>query len=230
MQNNSKISIVVTYLPLSEEVDTMTIRCLDLIHDNTFNEHEVIVVSNGIARESFITGIKYDCDIIELPQNNGNAYAWDRGVSTAQSDIVILMDNDVFVEKDWDKDMIDRLSENGVGVTFPYSVLETDDYRSKQYRGRRDGFCFALKKETYSKAGPFLKDQPFHSYYEDDAFFAEVQLNLGLKLVACEGSKVFHKGQGTTKSIWNKEIEDGINKNKEWFENKYNKQYPYLTK
>ena len=146
------------------------------------------------------------------------------------------MDNDVWVEKDWDKEMIERLFDPNVGIAFPYSIVgdEFDKLNSGfniQYKGRRDGFCFAFKRNVYNEAGPFLCDQPFVlGYYEDDWFEYRVQYNLGLQLVACESSRVWHKGQSTSKKIWNKELEDGIKANKEWFEKKSNGVYPYVTK
>lgn len=230
MQNKLKINVVVTYLPLSKEIDDMTLKCLNLISKNTHNDYDLSIVSNGVVNEYLLKNLVHDCEILEFADNTGNASAWDRGMRNSQNDIVILMDNDVFVKKDWDRQMISTISDKSIGVAFPYSVLGTNDYRARQYRARRDGFCFALRKDVYAKAGPFLKDQPFHSYYEDDAFFAEVQFNLGLRLVACQNSKVMHKGQGTTKKILDKVIEDGIKANKEWFEKKYNNNYPYLEK
>lgn len=222
-----KISIVITYLPVSDNIDRITGKCLEKVEENTFNNKEIILVSNGKVREYLLSNLKVDLEIVELKRNYGNAYAWDRGIQATNNELVILMDNDVFVKKDWDKGMIETLSDD-IAITFPYSILNTNDYRRKEYRGRIDGFCFALKKETYRKVGPFLKDQPFHSYYEDTAFFTEVQFNLNKKLKACPNSKVFHMGQSTTKKIMSAEIKDGVNANKEWFEKKYSKQYPYL--
>lgn len=224
-----KISIIVTYLPVSREIDKMTLKCLELIHGNTYNTYDLTIVSNGKVPESLLSEIKHDCEILESATNSGNAFAWDKGISSSQNSYIVLMDNDVFVRKNWDKEMIDGLSKDNIGVTFPFSVLGTKDYRAKQYRGRKDGFCFAFKKDTYDKAGPFLQDQPFHSYYEDDNYFMNV-MKLGLDLVACENSKVFHKGQGTTQKIMNQEIENGIEANKQWFNNKWGGEYPYLTK
>lgn len=226
----SKISIIIPYLPVSEKADDMTLKCVDLIYKNTYNEKEVIIISNGNVGYKFLSKMNTDCDIKIYSQNYGCAFAWDRGVEFAKNDIVILVNNDVFVEQDWDKEMVERLSDKNIGATFSYSVLGTNDYRMIQYRARKDGFCFAFRKEVYDKTGPFLKDQPFHSYYEDDAFFAEIQFNLGMDLVGCPTSKVFHKGQGTTKEILDEVVKSGIDSNKTWFENKYDGKYPYLKK
>lgn len=219
------ISIVVTYLPVDDEsIDELTTECIDRINKYTSNVFELIVVSNGFTTKT------WGEDILLLNRKNlGNAKAWDQGISIASADTVFLMDNDVFVEPDWDIEMTNKLKRPDIGVTFPYSILGTEDYRATDYRGRRDGFCFALTKSTYAQVGPFLQDQPFHSYFEDDNFFMGVQ-NLRLNLFACPSSRVWHKGQGTTKIVNNKEIEEGKENNKKWFETKWHGEYPSLTK
>lgn len=228
MDNEQKISIVVTYLPVPhEDVIHLTTECFQRIKKNTFYPFELIRVNNGPT----LHGENEDV-VITNKENLGNAKAWDQGVGVASNNVVVLMDNDVWVEKNWDKEMVDRLSEYEVGITFPYSVVgQIPDDQKKEYRGRRDGFCFAFTKDTYNTAGPFLCDQPFKlGYYEDDWFEYRVQHDLGLKLVACPTSKVWHCGQGTTKKVWSKEIDEGIKANQKWYESKTHKVYPYLSK
>lgn len=232
-----KISVVVTiYFPPNiedsgkNEILHLTNKCIERLWDNTYNELELITVKGGF-------GPDYAGDIsIHTEKNLGNPRAWDIGIAAATYDNVILMDNDVWVEEDWDKEMIEKLSDPNTGVSFPHSIVgdEYDKLHSGfdiEYRGRRDGFCFAFNKKTYKKAGRFLEDQPFKlGYYEDDWFFYRVQNKLGLKLISCPTSKVWHKGQGTTKKMWNDYMSKGIDKNKEWYEKKTNNTYPHLDK
>ena len=218
------ISIVVTHMPVNDEMFYLTQTCVLKLRENTINPFELIIVSNGLITKSWNEDI-----LVVNKENRGNAKAWDMGINVASNNVIVLMDNDVWVEKNWDKEMVEKLSDDNVGVTFPYSILGTDDYRATDYRGRKDGFCFAFNWDVYDMCGPFLQDQPFHSYYEDDNFFMNV-MDKGLNLVACKNSKVFHKGQGTTKKILNKEVEDGIESNRKWFNDKWNGEIPYLTK
>ncbi len=222
MQNNSKISIIVTYLSISDpEIWHMTDECIRKIRTNTFNDFELIFAMNGQTTHTYPVDI-----IVWNKENMGNAVLWDQGVSAANNNIVVLMDNDVWVEKNWDKEMVEKLSDSQIGITFPYSKRGN---LVEDYEGRKDGFLFAFRKETYDEAGPFLQDQPFKlGYYEDDNFEANVQYKLGLKLVACPTSLVWHKGQGTTKKMWSQEVEDGIEANKRWYESIWGQKYPYL--
>lgn len=221
----NKISIIVTHLILDDELFNLSSTALQKIKENTYNEYELINVDNG-SYKKYRDLLMDTSDIyIKNKFNVGNGRAWDQGVLASNNDIVILMDSDVFVEKDWDKEMVEKLDEN-VGITFAYS--KRGDL-VEDYAGRHDGFLFAFKKETYRLFGPFLCDQPFVlGYFEDDYFYYKVQKG-GLKLIACPSSRCWHKGQGTTKKIWNQEMIDGIEANKIWYESKTNGVYPYLN-
>ncbi len=231
MAQKEKISIVVTQRILDEEIAELTDKCLQSVIKNTYNPFELIIVDSG---SPLIAITNYADLFLRTSKNIGNPLAWDKGIALSSNEKIILMDNDVVVEKDWDKEMIERLADKKIGVTFPYSIVG-DELEKKgaglyvNYRGRRDGFCFAFRKETYDKVGPFLQDQPFKlGYYEDDNFNMEV-MKSGAKLVACSESRVWHKGQATSSKMWD-EVKDGIEQNKEWYKKKWNNEFPHLEK
>ncbi len=223
-----KITICVTHMIVDTDTFNLSVECLKRIRNNTWNQFQLICVDNE-SNPSTISYLAYNSDIyIRNDRNRGNGMAWDQGIALAENDIIVLMDNDVFVEKDWDVEMIEKLSDPQVGITFAYS--KRGDL-IEDYAGRRDGFLLAFRKETYEKAGKFLCDQPFVlGYYEDDWFEYRVQKKLGLKLVACPSSKVWHKGQGTTKKIMSQEILNGIEANKKWYFGLTNGELPHLDK
>lgn len=222
MQNKLKISIGITYLPVdSEEITYLTRECIRRVKENTYNPFELIFASNGLTTLDFGEDVR-----VVNKENKGNAKLWDQIVGASSGDIVFVMDNDVFVEPDWDVEMVDKLSDSQIGIVFPYSKRGNLD---EEYAGRKDGFLFGFRKETYNKVGAFVQDQPFHSYYEDDYFAYRVQEGLGLKLIACPSSKVWHKGQGSTKKIWSSEIENGIEDNDKWYRTKTGNVFPYLN-
>lgn len=234
---NNKISIIVTYyLPdnASEEVkksiNDLTHECLDSIRDNTFNSYDLILVASGELDNGFYE--KVDTVVNFRKTNLGNPLAWDIGVSISQTDRIILMDNDITVEEDWDKYLIEQLDRPEVGLSFAYSTVgdkSTGDIDSVVPRARRDGFLFAFRKEIYDKFGPFLQDQPFKlGYYEDDNFFMSVQ-NGGYLLVSCPKSQVWHKGKGTSSNVWTKEFNNKVNENRDWYNKKWDSKFPYLN-
>ena len=235
MDSETKISIIVTHMVFDDDIWHLSANNHQHLRENTHNPHELIFVSNASSLK-YSTMLRSMCDkYVANTENLGNAKAWDQGVEVASNDIIILMDNDVWVEKDWDIEMVERLKDNTVGIVFPCSIVgeELDKQSaglSVTYRCRRDGFCFGFRKSVYNKAGKFLCDQPFKlGYYEDDYFEYRVQYLLGYKLVGCSSSKVWHHGKGTSKKLWNEEFEKGVEANKAWYEEKANGRYPYLV-
>ena len=229
-----KTSLIITHRIFDDELMHLSSLSFDAAKKSHF-PLEIIFVDNQ-SHPKYLDWLYGSPDVyIRNNYNAGNTHAWDQGIGASSGDIIILMDNDCVPQvEEWDKEMVTMLSDNKTGITFSYSIVgdELDKLDSGfdiHYRGRRDGFCFAFKKETYDKVGKFMCDQPFKlGYYEDDHFEARVQYNLGLKLVAGPSSKVWHKGQGTTKKMWSQEVEDGIEANKKWYENKWDNKYPYL--
>ena len=95
----NKISIIVTHLILDDELFNLSSTALQKIKENTYNEYELINVDNG-SYKKYRDLLMDTSDIyIKNKFNVGNGRAWDQGV-LASNDIVILMDSDVFVEKD----------------------------------------------------------------------------------------------------------------------------------
>lgn len=228
MDNGKQISIIVVHRIIDNELMHMSNDCINSIKKHTYNEYELICIDND-SKPEYSNALSISCNTyLRNAKNLGNTYAWDQGIMLAKNDYIILIDNDVKVDKHWDKEMIEKLSDT-VGITFPYSIIGSE-IGGQSYRGRRDGFCFAFTKDIYKQAGPFLQDQPFKlGYYEDDNFEAYVQFKLGLKLVSCPSSQVWHKGQGTTKKMWDEKIETGIKANKAWYESKWDK-FPFIEK
>lgn len=231
-----KTSIIVTHKIFDDDLMHLSNINHKRIKENTHYPYELVFVDNA-SDEKYISWLLRNCDTyIRNNENLGNAKSWDQGIKISSGETIILIDNDVWVEKDWDKEMIDKLLEPNVGITFPYSIVG-DEYDKKEsgfsveYRGRRDGFCFAFRRDTYDYVGEFLLNQPFKlGYYEDDMFAYRVQYIMKHKLVACPSSKVWHKGQGTTKKMWTLEMIKGIEDNKKWYEDLTNKIYPFIDK
>lgn len=231
MQKNSKISLVMTHRILDDELFELSIKSY-IASLKTKYKFELIFVDNESDLQ-YLDWLARHCDVyIRNAKNLGNGRAWDQGIVASHGDIVILMDNDCVPQvQDWNVEMIDKLDDETIGISFPSSLVGDELDRQEagltvNYRARRDGFCFAFRREVYEKVGPFLCDQPFkYGYYEDDWFEYRVQYNLGLRLVGCPTSQVWHRGQATTKKM----MQDGIEANRGWYEGKTKGTYPYLS-
>src|SRR3990167_3453786 len=214
------ISIVVTHMILDDELMELSRKNNQKIKEYTGSSFELIHVDN-MSHEQYIDELRNSCDTyIRNNYNAGNPHAWDQGVAVAKYDTIILMDNDCIpMVKEWDRQMVSRVQESDIGISFPHSIREKD--APDAYRGRRDGFCFAFKKSTYQRVGKFLVDQPFKlGYFEDDYFQYRVQFELKMKLVACDKSRVWHKGRATSSKITNEKFKEGVELNELWFRNK----------
>jgi len=221
-----KISIIVTHMLFNAELARLSAENNIRIKQYTHYPYELVYVDNASKKE-YVGFLRDNCDTyVRNNYNTGNPHAWDQGVGVSSGDIIVLMDNDVLVDKDWDKEMVDRLSEQSAGITYPSSRVG----QNEEYRTRKDGFCFAFSRETYLRAGKFLVDQPFSlGYYEDDYFAYRVQNELKLNLLGCNASRVWHMGRSTSSKMWDEEFEKGVRANEQWYVDKTNNKWPTIT-
>ena len=91
-----KISIII---PVYNAAATLK-ECLDAVFNITYKNLEVILVSDGCTDNTLEIASKYQCEIIELPQNNGAAFARNQGSKKASGDILFFVDGDVILKSD----------------------------------------------------------------------------------------------------------------------------------
>lgn len=231
-----KTSIVIPCMITDAHTEYLTRECIDRVRELSTGDYELVVVeNNGGGEYDGERLFRYvDTHVYNL-SNVGNTKAWDQGIGVSSGEYIILMNNDCFpLNGGWNDALVRRLAEPPVGICFPYSAVGHDvnieDVDDKtEFKARKDGFCFAFRRDVYRRTGPFLTDQPFRfGYYEDDDFYCKVKLNLGLMMVATNGAKVWHKGQGTSRRIWDDEFAWGIEQNKLWYEEKWGGKYCFL--
>ncbi len=134
-----KISLIITHRILDDELMSLAKRCYEAVNKSYYPLETIFV--DGNSNIGYIGWLEETPDIyIRNNYNVSYPRMWDMGIESSSGNIIILMDNNCMpLINDWDKEIIDKLTEFNI-----------------EFRGRRDGFCFAFKKETYDKFGPFL--------------------------------------------------------------------------
>ena len=95
-----KISIII---PVYNAALTLK-ECLDAVFNISYKNFEVILVSDGSTDNTLEIAKKYECKIIELPQNNGAAFSRNEGSKKASGEILFPVNDDmIFVSNNWDK-------------------------------------------------------------------------------------------------------------------------------
>ena len=74
-------------------------ECLDSIFASTFNNYEVIIVSDNSKDNSVEIAKEYKTKIIELIENKGPDLARNKGSEVAEGDILLFLDSDVVINK-----------------------------------------------------------------------------------------------------------------------------------
>jgi len=203
-------------------------NCLDSLNKQTFTDFQITVIDNGSSDGSveFLQEHYPDVHCIRFHVNKGFSVAVNAGIKSSNSPYVLLLNNDIEVEKDCLEHLIShvtRLKEfdffslkminyhqrelldgagDGMlrgGVGYRYGTMERDSKKYNQ-EGEVFGACAGAAlytKRFFKTAGLF--DEDFFAYLED------VDLNLrarrlGLRCYYVPSAVVYHIGSATTGS------------------------------
>jgi len=204
------------------------IRAADIYGNNC----EIIVVDNGSSDES-VDYLKINfaqIRIIALKENLGSAKAMNIGIKAARADIVIGLNNDVIVEKDFIAPLVDHFCNDGNLFAVAAKMLLWD--RKTLNFGRAIGrFRFGIFTRTfqepaktantlYACSGAFAVDR--NKFLELDGFDEDMivyweDLDLcyrawkqGWKTIYEPKSIIFHKFHGTNLKKYGKKGIDAL--------------------
>jgi len=107
-----KISVVI---PVYNSALTLK-ECLDAIFHSSFNDFEVIVVSDNSSDDSVQIAKQYQCKIIELNENRGPGFARNKGAQLAKGEILLFVDSDVIIDKESLNSLNNKFNDNDVNV------------------------------------------------------------------------------------------------------------------
>lgn len=171
-------------------------RCVNSVLETDYprNLLEVIVVDNGSTDGSARSAKKMyqQVKLIENRRNLGFCVGNNIGIKRASGDLIVLLNNDTIVDKDWIKEILKKASDPKVGIVgcrlyFPGTkIIQTLGFRVKflgcwesigagqmdngQFDDTEDvdyvsGAAIAIEREVIDKIG--LLDPEFYAYCED---------------------------------------------------------------
>ena len=125
------ISIIIPVLDQYE----MTVQCIQTLWEHT-SDFELVIVDNG-SNPPFkppFSGFN-EISVIRNEENRGFPAAVNQGVKAARGDIIILLNNDVFVTPGWAEKLLSAL--NGFDIVGPVTnycagmqKVQIDEYQN----------------------------------------------------------------------------------------------------
>ena len=226
-----KISIII---PVYNSAQTLK-ECLDAIFSFDLKNFEVIVVSDNSPDNSLEITKKYPCEIVELPQNNGPAFARNKGAQVATGDILFFVDSDVILKQD----ALNHLSKNflsedvnaiqGIYSHKPtYKSISTQYQMSyncyyiwpedKKYATTLSTCCFAIRKKLFNEFKGFNTNIKRAS--AEDEEFGYSLIDKGYKILILRELNVEHRVNYSVKHFIKKKFYTYIDVMKEYLRNK----------
>lgn len=193
-----------------------------VITDDASNDESVAFLKNFILERKTDIPIR----VLENSQNKGFSTNANRGVTAAKGEIVVLLNSDVFPEKDFLAPLLSHFNDPDVfGVGCMDKSIENDKIvpRGRGVGKWQRGFLIhqagsvdksstlwasggssAFKKEIWEKLGGF--DSLYNPFYWEDIDLSYRALKSGFKVVFEPTSIVIHEHEkGAIKSFYRKE-------------------------
>ncbi|HYR89032.1 MAG TPA: glycosyltransferase family 2 protein [Terriglobia bacterium] len=206
-------------------------------------KHEILVIDNGSTDGSvnFVRSCFPDVRVLALDRNYGFAGGNNRGVAEVQTDIVVLLNNDMTVDRGFLQPLLNGFSDTSVFSVTSQIFLSGSDRREETGKTRAEfnrgflelrheeirpgeelaetipvfwaggGSC-AFDRRKYLEIGGF--DSLYHPFYVEDTDLSYQAWKRGWKCLLAPASHVIHKHRGTSRPKFGNEFVDNtIRKN-----------------
>lgn len=171
-------------------------ECLQSLLQITYPAYEIIVVDNGSVDGSveYVNQYFPKVNTLALDKNYGFSQANNRGAEVAKGELLVFLNNDTAVEKEWltelvkglqfdpkvavcgskvvfysDPGIIDfaggLISPIGAGVNIGFSKPDGPLYNKTKYSSHAYGASMLVRKDVFQKLGGF--DNDYFSYHEE---------------------------------------------------------------
>lgn len=184
-------SIVIPFYNNAE----LTQKCVDSIRDAGETPGEILCVNDGSTDDIQITG----ATVIDRKKNGGFPAAVNTGVRSAKYPFIVLLNNDVIVEKHGIKRMLHMLKDPSIAIVGDCAKDLNDEYRSVDYNGNGNPdyvemYCCAFRKSIWDEVGQL--DTKMGKGYGEDSDWCIRASKLGYTVKAI-GGLCSHIGQAT---------------------------------
>lgn len=202
-----------------------TLRCLEALREQAYGLERIVVVDNGSEDGSpdEIRRRFAGVELLDLRENRGLSVARNIGLGSVQSELVLLVDSDIYLEPDALGHLVESLEATDASVACPRirliperEIVQADGaephfigtmtllhaYRPVEEvaTGRRlvpgcIGACYLLHRSRILEAGGFNEEYFF--YFEDLEFMLRLAAR-GHQFVCETDALAFHdRGRGT---------------------------------
>lgn len=180
--------------------------CINSIKQQTFKDFELILVDNASSDGSveLIKNNFPEVMLIESPTNLGFAGGNNLGVSKANGDLIVLLNNDTKTEIHWLEELVKAVSKDNVAIAS--SLILSDHipmiYWEKKgsinFLGHNIMFVFDKEEEIFTSSGASLifKKNLLGLPFDEDYFAYSEDVYLGLR-ARFSGYNIVH----TNKSV-----------------------------
>lgn len=205
-------SIVINhYNPTNSDlIKTLTHYTVTNIVNNSHYENEIILVDGGRSNDQLhhyciSKGVRY----LPATENENMAQSYNRGISAATRQEIVLIANDIIVPKDWDMRLIEFVQNSPETILIPFlsnsdMLTQIYDYNIVKVKETLAiGMTFNLNyisKDMYSKIGPL--DETLSGYFTDTDYFIRAK-SKGISTHLVDIGSTTHIGKVTTQIATN---------------------------
>lgn len=195
-------------------------KCIDSLLEQEYRDFEIIFVDNGSSDGSieFVRNNYSDIKIVISKKNLGFAGGNNLGIKSAQGDLIMLLNNDTWVDRDFLSRLTEFYNKNNYDVVAPlennYDNSNRPVYITKidilghpiyQFMTTKSikqsdsfylaGVCLLFNKKLYQNTDGL--DNNFFMYFEEVDWFWRLHL-YGKKICYINNLYVHHFGSATT--------------------------------
>ncbi len=219
MSNNPKISVIIPVYNALEDVK----HCLESILNNfNFDLGDVCLINDcsNLETTSFLDSFvqkNLNIKVLKNEENLGFVKTCNRGMKLAQGDIVVLLNSDTKIPKEFCERIIKCFnSDSEIGIASPISSCSCTFYieMPKNYNLQKmnkllrekhkckyplihaaEGFCYCIRKDVIEQQG--YLDEVFGKGYHEEIDYAYRAITNGWKNVLIDDLYVYHKRQAS---------------------------------